>query len=54
MAAKDFKGIRESVIADFQKQFPEERLYGKIFSLYLLDRYSRLLFRLYTKVERGK
>lgn len=52
MAEKTVKSIRESIINQFEKDFPEEKLYGKVFSLYLLDRYARLLFRIYEKAKK--
>lgn len=52
MTEKALERVKESVIRDFEKQFPKEKLYGKVFSVYLLDRYSTLLLRIYKKAKR--
>jgi len=54
MAQKTFNQIKESVLTQYKKDYPDESLYGRIFSLYILDRYAKLLFRLYEKAEKGK
>jgi hypothetical protein len=51
MAEKTLDKVKESIIRDFEKQFPKEKLYGKVFSIYLLDRYSNLLLRIYKKAK---
>lgn len=52
MTEKTLERVKESVIRDFEKQFPKEKLYGKVFSVYLLDRYSTLLLKIYKKAKR--
>jgi hypothetical protein len=52
MAEKTFKQIREGIIEQFKKDYPDERLYGRVFSLYLLDRYARLMFKIYEKARK--
>jgi hypothetical protein len=54
MADKTTKSIKESIIRQFGADYPAEKLYGKVFSLYLLDRYTKLLFRLYEKAKKDK
>lgn len=45
--------VKESIISQFKKDFPNEQLYGKIFSLYLLDKYSNLLLKIYKHAEQN-
>jgi len=52
MTEKTLERVKESVIKDFNKQFPKEKLYGKVFSIYLLDRYANLLLKLYRKANK--
>lgn len=52
MAEKNLKQIRENIIESFHKDFPGERVNGKIFSLYILDRYATLLYKLYKKASK--
>jgi len=52
MAEKTIKTIRESIIREFEKDFPEEKVYGKVFSLYLLDRYATLMFKIYERAKK--
>ena len=52
MAENNLDRVRESIIKDFEKQLPKEKLYGKVFSVYLLDRYSKLLLKIYQKAKR--
>ena len=54
MAAKTFRQVKESIIQQYKEDYPDERLYGKIFSLYLLDRYAKLLFKLCEKAGKDK
>ena len=54
MTLKSQKEIRESILEDYKKQFPGERPYSKVFSIYLLDKYTRLVSRLYKKAEEAK
>jgi hypothetical protein len=53
MAEKTLKQIRDSIVAQYKKDYPDEDLYGKVFSLYVLDRYSRLLLGIYMKAGRS-
>jgi hypothetical protein len=46
--------LKKKVVEDYQRQLPGERLYGKIFSVYVLDKYAKLLLRIYRKVETRK
>lgn len=52
MAQKTIQQIKDSIFADYEKQFPKERLWGKVFSIYLLDKYARLLYRIYQKANK--
>ena len=52
MAEKTLDKIKESIIKDFEKQFPKEKLHGRVFSIYLLDKYSSLLLKIYQKAKR--
>ena len=55
MRVKTLKEIKESILKQYKEDYPDEALYGKIFSLYLLDRYARLLFSIYKKAgEKAK
>ena len=54
MAQKTFKTIKESIIQQYKDDYPDESLYGKVFSLYILDRYARLVYKIYEKAEKGK
>ena len=49
MSGKTLKEIKEQVLEKYKKDFPGENLYGKVFSIYILDRYTRLLYRIYKK-----
>jgi hypothetical protein len=51
MAEKTLDRVKESIKRDFEKQFPQEKLYGKVFSIYLLDKYSSLLLKIYQKTK---
>lgn len=51
MAEKNLKHIKQSIIEAFKRDFPGESTDGKIFMLYIMDRYSNLLYRIYKKVE---
>ena len=51
MAEKTLKQIKESIIERFKKDFPGEKTDGKIFTLYLMDRYSNLLLKIYKKAK---
>lgn len=51
MADRTLASVKEGIIAEYRKEYPNERLNGKIFSIYLLDRYARLLLRLYKKAK---
>jgi hypothetical protein len=46
--------LKKKVVEDYQRQLPGERLYVKIFSVYVLDKYAKLLLRIYRKVETRK
>jgi hypothetical protein len=48
------KRVREAIIEQFREDFPDEKIYTKVFSLYLLDRYSRLLFKIHQRAEEVK
>jgi len=52
MTEKTLDKVKESIIKDFNKQFPKEKLYGKVFSIYVLDRYATLLLRIYKKANK--
>lgn len=55
MATKTLQLIREAIINKFERDFPGEKLYGKPFSLYILDRYAKLLYRIHLKsLEKDK
>jgi len=49
--AKTYEEVREGVIAEYKKNYDGERLFGKVFSVYILDRYVKLLLRIYKKAE---
>ena len=53
MAEKTLKQIRDSIVVQYKKDYPDEDLYGRVFSLYVLDRYSRLLLGIYMKAGRS-
>ena len=46
---KTLKEIKESVLKQYKDDYPDEAVYGKIFGLYILDRYCRLMFNIYKK-----
>ncbi len=54
MAEKTTKSIRESIIKQYEKDYPEEKLWGKVFSLYLLTRYATLMYKVYQQARKGK
>jgi hypothetical protein len=54
MAGNTLQRIQDGIIAKYKKEYPDEKLYGKEFSLYLLVRYARLLYKLYQKADKGK
>ena len=51
MSNKTVQSIQDGLIRQFEKDRPGEKIYGKAFSLYLLERHARLLYRIY---ERSK
>lgn len=50
--AKTLEQVKESILRTFARDFPNEKLYGKVFSIYLLDRYSLLLYKIYKKANK--
>jgi hypothetical protein len=52
MSERTLKSVKENIVAQFNRDYPEERLYGKVFSLYILDRYAKLMYRIYKKAEK--
>ena len=54
MAAKTFRQVKESIIQQYKEDYPDEILYGKIFSLYILQRYVTLLLKLCEKAGKDK
>ena len=54
MTLKSFRELREDVFAGYKRQFPGEKLYSKVFSVYVMDKYIRLLMRIYKKSEEIK
>lgn len=46
------KDIKESVIDNFKRNFPNERLHGKVFSIYVLDLYAKLIYKIYKKAAK--
>ena len=51
MAERSLNSIRKSVVERYKKDYPDEVVYGRLFSIYLLDLYSRLLYRIYKKAN---
>jgi hypothetical protein len=51
MAAKTFRQIKESILQQYKEDYPDERLYGRVFSLYLLNRYVSLLLKIHERAE---
>ena len=52
MTEKTLRQIREGILEQYKKEFPDEKLYCKVFSVYILDRYAKLLYRLYKKAQK--
>ena len=52
MAERSIEAIKQAVIREFEKQATEEKIYSRAFSLFVLDRYAQLLYRLYRKAEK--
>lgn len=52
MAGKSLRQIRESIIENYKKDFPGERVGGTVFATYVLDRYAKLLYKIYKKAEK--
>lgn len=52
--ARTYDEIRDSVIEAYKKNYSGERLWGKVFSVYILDRYVKLLAKIYKKAEQRK
>jgi hypothetical protein len=47
MASLTLKRVKENIIDKFRKDHPVERLSGKVFTVWLLDKYARLLYSVY-------
>ena len=47
MASITLKRVKENIIDKFRKDHPVERLSGKVFTVWLLDKYARLLYGVY-------
>ena len=54
MAERTIKSVQDGIVKQFEKDYPEEKLWGKVFSLYLLTRYATLLYRVYEKARKDK
>ena len=52
MATKTIKQIKSSIIDEYKKDFPGEKVSVSVFSTYVLERYSKLLYKIYQKVEK--
>lgn len=52
MAGKTLKDIKDAIRANYKKDFPGEASNGRIFATYLLDRYAKLLYKIYQKAEK--
>ena len=51
MAGKTLRQIKDSIIRSYKKDFPGEALNGKVFATYILERYAKLLYKIYQKAE---
>jgi hypothetical protein len=54
MAEKTIEQVKKAVIREFERLATSEPVYSKAFSLYILDKYCTLLYKLYKKSEGGK
>ena len=54
MAMTTLHRIRDGIIARYKKEYPEEKVYSKAFSLYLLNKYARLLYKIYQQAGKDK
>lgn len=52
MAGKTLQSIKDYILDNYKKDFPGERLYGKVFATYLLERYAKLLYKIYQKAQK--
>ena len=41
------KRVKENIIYKFRKEYTNERLSSKVFTVWLLDKYARLLYSVY-------
>jgi len=49
---RSIESIKQAIIKDFEKQLTGEKLYSRVFSIYLLDRYAQLLYKIYQKAHK--
>jgi hypothetical protein len=49
-----FNELKDGIIEDYHRKLPGEKLYGKIFSIYILDRYIKLLIKLYRQAAKRR
>ncbi len=52
MAEKTLQELRNSIIEQYRKDYPGEKINGKVFSMYLLERYARLMYKIYQKAKK--
>jgi hypothetical protein len=52
MADVGIDQIKKAIIKRFEEQATGEEIYSKVFSLYILDKYATLLWKIYQKVEK--
>jgi hypothetical protein len=52
MADITLKRVKENIITKFRKDYPNERLGGKVFTVWILDKYARLMYSVY-KAKKG-
>jgi hypothetical protein len=52
MTGKTLGQIKESILTNYKKDFPGEAINGKVFATYVLDRYAKLLYKIYQKAEK--
>jgi len=54
MSISPVQRIKEGIITRYKKEYPEEKVYSKAFSLYLLNKYARLLYKIYQQAGKDK
>jgi hypothetical protein len=52
MAEKTLQRIKDSILTQYKTIYPDEKINGKVFSGYILDKYARLLLKIYQKAKK--